>query len=126
MDMYSNASVAAISAGILGIFYLIYIAILVLIIVGTWKVFVKAGKPGWASLIPFYSQYCLFDIACGNGWFFLLMFVPCVNFFALIYAYIKLAQAFGKGTGYGIAMFFFGFVLIPMLGFGDAQYVGPQ
>lgn len=126
MDMYSNAGVAAISAGILGIFYLIYIALLVLIIVGTWKVFVKADKPGWASLIPFYSQYCLFDIACGNGWFFLLMFVPCVNFFALIYVYIKLAQSFGKGTGYGIAMFFFSFVFLPMLGFSDAVYEGPK
>lgn len=124
--MYSDSSVAVISAGVMGVYYIISLAILVLTIVGTWKVFVKADRPGWASLIPFYSQYCLFDIACGSGWFFLLMFVPCVNFFAMIYAYIKLAKAFGKGTGYGIAMIFFSFIFLPMLGFDNSEYIGPQ
>lgn len=42
---------------------IITIGFWVLGIAGRWKVFEKAGKEGWKSLIPFYSSYCLYDIA---------------------------------------------------------------
>lgn len=123
---YYNAVAAAVGFGALAVIYLILLAVLVLIIIGTWKVFTKAGKPGWASLIPFYSQYCLWDISCGTGWFFLLTLIPCVGIFAGFYVNIKLAQAFGKGIGYGILLILLGGIFYPVLGFGSAEYIGPQ
>ncbi|MBQ8596181.1 MAG: hypothetical protein IJ409_00185 [Lachnospiraceae bacterium] len=112
--------------GFLAVYYIIMLAFLVAIIVATWKIFVKAGRPGWASLIPFYSQYCLFDIAWGNGWLFLLCFIPCAGFVFPYIAYYKLAKAFGQGTGFGIGMIFLCPIFMLILGFGKAEYIGPQ
>lgn len=106
------------------IYAIVCIALVVLIYAGLWKTFVKAGKPGWACIVPFYNAYCLFDIAFGNGWLFLLTFVPCVSFVMMIIAYVKLAKAFGKGGGFAVGLIFLPFIFIPMLGFGDAQYMG--
>ena len=91
-----------------------------------WKVFVKAGKPGWAAIVPFYSTYCLFEMSFGNGWLFLLCLVPCVNIVVLIMCCFKLAKAFGKGAGFGLGLVFLPFVFMLILGFGDAQYIGVQ
>lgn len=100
------------------------LAFTVVVLVGMWKVFVKAGKPGWACIVPFYNTYCLFDMTFGNGWLFLLTFVPCVNFVMMILVYVKLAKAFGKGGGFAVGLIFLPFIFFPMLGFGDAQYMG--
>ena len=115
-----------IGTGVLAVYSIIGIAITVLTIIGMWKVFTKAGKPGWGSLIPFYSNYCLFDIAWGNGWLFLLGFVPCVNFVVMIMMYFKLAKAYGKGTGFGFGLIFLNTIFIMILGFDNSQYIGPQ
>lgn len=115
----------AVAGGILVVYYLIMLAVAVLILVGYWKVFVKAGKPGWAAIVPFYNMYCLYEISFGNGWLFLLTFVPCVNIVMGIILDVKLAQAFGKSGGFAVGLIFLPFIFVPMLGFGDAQYVGP-
>lgn len=106
-----------------GICSLIIIGIL---IAALWKIYVKAGKPGWAVLIPFYGNYCQFDIIFGNGWLFLLLFVPLVNAVVLIMMFFKLAAVFGKGIGFGFGLMFLPFIFVPILGFGDAEYIGPQ
>lgn len=116
----------AVVTGVLIVYYIIILALAVLTLSGSWKVFTKAGKPGWACLIPFYSQYCQFDIAWGNGWMFLLTLIPCVNIVVMVMYSIKLAKAFGQGTGFGIGLFFLTPIFIPILGFGSAQYIGPQ
>ena len=51
------------------------LAVAVLGIVAMWKIFEKAGEPGWAAIIPFYNAYVLFKITWGNGWMFLLMLI---------------------------------------------------
>lgn len=119
-----NATTAAVAAG-LTVYYVIVVAIAVIYVVALWKIFVKAGKPGWAAIVPIYNLYCLFEMTFGNGWLCLLTFVPCVNIVMTVMVYIKLAQAFGKGAGFGIGILFFPFIFLPMLGFGDAQYNGP-
>ena len=127
MDYYNYDELyTAISVGILAVYSIIMLIILVLTIIASWRIFTKADKPGWASLVPFYSQYCMFDIAWGNGWLFLLTFVPCVNFVIMIMLYLKLAKAFGKGTGFGIGLLFLSPIFMLILGFGDAHYIGPQ
>ena len=105
---------------------IIYLAVLVLTIVANWKIYTKAGVPGWACLIPFYGVYKYFQIAGMNGWMFLLLCIPIVNIVVLFIVENKIAKAFGKGTGFGI-----GLVLLPtifqcILGFGSAEYVGPE
>ena len=110
-----------------GIAYLILILVLyVLLIIANWKIFTKAGKPGWASLIPFYNLYVLFEISGMNGWLFLLLCLPIVNIVMLILLYINLAKAFGKGTGFTIGLIFLTNIFTLILGFGSAQYQGIQ
>ena len=120
----NDATTAAVAAG-LTVYYVIILAVMIVSLVGMWKIFVKAGRPGWAAIVPFYNTYCLCEMSFGTGWLFLLMLVPCVGQIMMIIMWIKLAQAFGKGAGFGIGILFFPFVFLPMLGFGDAEYVGP-
>lgn len=124
-DTY-NLLYTMIGTGFFLVTMLISLVIFVLTLVAMWKIFGKAGKPGWACIVPFYSQYCLFDIAWGNGWLFLLCFIPCVNFVVMIMLYLKLARAFGKGTGFGIGLILLNTIFILILGLGDARYIGPQ
>lgn len=111
----------------LGLFnWIIILAVSVFLIVSLWKVFEKAGEPGWKCLIPWYNNYILFKIAMGNGWLFLLLFVPFVNFVALILVAVKLAKAFGGSTGLAIVMVLLPIVGYPMLAFGGYEYEEPQ
>lgn len=127
MESYSYDAVATAAAtGFLAIYYIIVLAILVVMIIAQWKIFVKAGRPGWASIVPFYNWYCLFDIAWGNGWLFLLCFIPCVGTVIWYIAYFKLGKAFGQGTGFGIGMIFLTPIFEMILAFGKAEYIGPQ
>lgn len=103
-----------------------YLIVAGIMIAAMWKIFVKAGKPGWAIFIPFYSNYCQFDITFGNGWLFFLLFVPIVNFIVMIMMYFKLAKVFGKGVGFGFGLLFLPFFFLPALGFSDTEYIGPR
>jgi hypothetical protein len=104
---------------------LIYLAIIVLIIAGMWKVFVKAGKPGWACLVPIYNLIVLLEIAGRPIWWVVLMLVPFVNFVVMIIIGIDIAKTFNKGTGFGLGLALLGFIFYPILGFGDAMYTKP-
>ena len=121
----NDATAAAVAAGSI-VYMLVVLAISIVVLIGLWKVFDKAGKPGWGAIVPFYNLYCLFDMSFGTGWLFLLMFVPCVGQIMMIIMWVKLAAAFDKGVGFGIGILFLPFIFLPMLGFGDAQYVGPS
>ncbi|MFH2204157.1 MAG: DUF5684 domain-containing protein [Elusimicrobiota bacterium] len=113
------------SQGPNAIVLLIQLAIVVVSIAALWKVFVKAGKPGWAAIIPFYNLYVLLVIAGKPGWWLILLFVPLVNLVFAFLAMLALARAFGKGVGFAIGLYLIGFVFFPILAFGDAEYAGP-
>lgn len=87
-----------------------------------WKVFEKAGKPGWAAIIPIYNILIILEIVGKPWWWLLLMCIPIVNFVFTIWAYNLLSLSFGKTTGFTVGMIFLPFIFIPILGFGDAQY----
>lgn len=108
-----------------GIFLVVWLAILVLVIAGFWKVFVKAGHPGWAAIVPIYNLYILCKIAGRPAWWLILFFIPGVNFIVSIFISLDVAKAFGKGVGFAVGLIFLGFIFYPILGFGDAQYQGP-
>ena len=108
------------------LFWICYIAVLILMIAAIWKVFSKAGQPGWAVLIPIYNVYVLCKVAGRPGWWVLLMLIPGVNLVIAIILAIDVAKAFGKGVGFGIGLILLPFIFYPILGFGSAQYQGPR
>jgi hypothetical protein len=97
----------------------------VLLIVALWKIFTKAGQPGWASLIPIYNVYIWCKIVGRPGWWVILMLIPFVNFIIAIILCIDLAKSFGNGVGFGLGLAFLGIIFFPILGFGSAQYQDP-
>lgn len=121
-EMMYNAAAASFSAA----YTIIMLAVIVVALVGLWKMFTKAGKPGWAAIVPFYNMYCLFEMSFGNGWLFLLTFIPCVGAVFQIILCFKLAKAFDKGVGFGFGLLFLTPIFYMILGFGDAEYIGPN
>lgn len=101
------------------------LTLMAVVIAAMWKIFAKAGLPGWGALIPLYNTYLLLKLVGRPGWWLLLLFVPFVNFIVAIIALFDLARAFGKGTGFGLGLLFLGPIFLMILGFGDARYVGP-
>ena len=108
-----------------GTMTVVSLAIMVLFVVALWKVFVKAGQPGWAVLIPFYNLYVLLKIAGRPGWWLLLLMIPLVNIVTGAVVAIDIAKCFGKGAAFGLIMLFLlcglGYLI---LGFGSSRYVG--
>ena len=103
------------------------LAVGVLAIVALWKIFEKAGEPGWAAIIPFYNIYTLFKITWGNGWKFLLLLIPIANIVFLILTMVKLAKAFGKSGGFAVGLIFLSVIFYCILAFDQSQYLGvPQ
>jgi Family of unknown function (DUF5684) len=101
---------------------LIWLALMVAVIVGCWKMFEKAGQPGWGVLIPIFNAYLLIKVAGRPGWWLLLLFIPLVNVVVGIIITVDVARNFGKGIGFALGLIFLGFIFYPILGFGDAQY----
>jgi hypothetical protein len=99
--------------------------IALLLIVAMWKVFTKAGQPGWASIIPIYNLYVWCKIVGRPGWWIILLLIPFVNIIVGIILCIDMAKSFGKGVGFGIGLALLGIIFWPILGFGSAQYQGP-
>lgn len=107
--------------------YIPLVLLVIFIIVALWKVFQKAGKPGWAAIVPIYNTWVLFEITGFPGWWAILSLVPFVSIFPAVVAIIatfRLAKLFGKGTGFGLGLIFLPFIFFPILGFGKATFQG--
>ena len=108
-------------------FWILSMALSILMIVSLWKIFKKAGKPGWASIVPIYNIYIMCEIAEKEWWYILLLCVPFVNIYAMIVLYNGMAKKFGKGGGFVVGMILLPVVFFPMLAFGkDATIVNNQ
>ena len=103
-------------AGIVGL------AIVLFYIVAGWQIFEKAGQPGWGSLIPFYNLYLGCKIAGRPGWWFVLLLIPGLNIVIGIIVTLDIARNFGKGTMFALGLLFLGFIFVPILAYGSAQY----
>jgi hypothetical protein len=117
---YSDPS-AGIPAGLLFVYFLI----VVFMVVSSWKLYAKAGKPGWASIVPIYNIIVLLQIVGRPVWWILLMLVPFVNIVVAIILTNDLSKSFGKDVAWTLGLLFLPFVFMPMLAFGKAKYVGP-
>ena len=102
------------------------IMVTVIEVVGAWYMFQKAGEPGWAAIIPIYNYLIAIKIAGKQWWYLLLLMIPVVNLVIYIIILNGLAKNFGKGTGFTVGLFFFRFIFIPILGFGNAVYIGDK
>lgn len=91
----------------------------------TWKIFTKAGEPGWYAIVPFLNLITLVKIVGRELWWFLLLLIPLIGFVAGFILMMDLAKSFGKGTGYGLGLILLPIIFFPLLAFGGAQYVGP-
>lgn len=89
---------------------------------GMWAVFSKAGHAGWKAIIPIYNLYVMLQIGENRWWWLLLLVVPVVNLYAVYKIHAGVAQAFGRGIGFGLGLAFLGIVFFPLVGFGDYQY----
>ena len=108
------------------IFGILVIAVCVAMIAGMWKVFVKAGQPGWGCLVPIYNLILLLGMAGKPTWWIVLYLIPVVSLVAVAMVNIEIAKKFGQGAGYGLGLAFLPMFFYPMLGFGDAQYQGAK
>lgn len=108
-----------------GVFFIFWLAVVVVVLIAMWKVFVKAGQPGWAAIVPIYNTYIMLKIAGRPWWWLLLLLIPIVSIIIAIIVMIDLSKSFGKGIGFAIGLIFLPFIFVPILGFGSAQYQGP-
>ena len=106
--------------------YGLFILWWLLCLVGLWGVFVKAGQPGWAAIVPIYNLYTWVKVADQPGWWVVLYFVPGVNLFVHITVCIYVALEFRQHWLFGIGLWLLPVVFLPVLGFGNrrAEYVG--
>ena len=101
------------------------LAIFIIVIIGCWKIFEKAKKPGWAAIIPIYNIIVLLEIIGKPLWWIILMLIPFINIIFAIWATNLLSKSFGKEEGFTIGLILLPFIFVPILGFGDATYKGP-
>lgn len=118
--------VSGVAAGIGTGMVILYLAIIAVWVIGMWKVFEKAGKPGWAAIIPIYNFIILIEIVGKPMIWVLWLILPCVNFVFIIWLYNLVSKSFGKSEGFTVGMVLFPYIFWPILGFGDAKYLGPS
>ncbi len=102
-----------------------WILIFIFLTAAMWRVFEKAGQPGWAAIIPFYNIYIMTKIGGKPGYWVLLCLVPVVNLVIIIWLYNMVSKSFGKDEGFTAGLILLGFIFWPILGFGSAKYLGP-
>jgi len=102
---------------------IVQLAVVVFLVVCWWKVFTKAGQPGWFCLIPVFNVMVMLQIAGKPMWWVIGFFIPIVNLVVAIMMFIGIAERFGKGAGFGIGLTFLGIIFLPILAFGDARVV---
>lgn len=123
MEDYDNFD-PGVSSGF-GVIMFLYLAILIVTIVGMWKTFEKAGKPGWAAIIPIYNIIVMLEIVNKPLWWVILLLIPLVNIIFAIIVLNQFAISFGQGIGMTLLLIFLPVIAWPLLGFGDAKYLGP-
>ena len=103
---------------------LIYVAIIVVVIAGFWRVFTKAGEAGWKSIIPIWNILVLLRIIGRPWWWLIFLLIPLVNLVISLLVSLDVAKSFGKGNGFGVGLWLLTLIFYPILGFVSATYRG--
>jgi len=112
------------AAALGGVFLIILLIFTVVPLAGLWKIFTKAGEPGWAAIVPIYNFIVLLKVTDNPIWYIVGFIIPIVNFIVFIKVSNDLSSVFGKGIGFTLGIIFLPFVFLPLLGFGSARYQG--
>jgi hypothetical protein len=127
MDPNMPAQASQGSAVVGAIAGLVSLAFLVVMIIANWKIYTKAGKPGWACLVPIYNAVVLMQIVGKSPWLVLLILIPYLGGLILwIIAAIGLANVFGKGVGFAVGLILLSPIFVLILAFGSATYTSPE
>ena len=105
--------------------FIIYFAVVALIIVSQWKIYTKAGKPGWACLIPIYNIIVLLEIVGKPWWWIFLFMIPIANIVFMVWVINLLSKSFGQSEGFTVGLLLLSIIFFPILGLGDCKYEGP-
>ncbi len=125
METYDDVGGSGMLAAMGTTILVIYLGILLVLLASLWKIFTKAGKPGWAVIIPIYSTIVFLEIV-GKPWWWLFLFcIPIINIYFFIVAVHRLSLSFGQGAGTTVLLLLIGIIGYPMLAFGSATYIGP-
>ena len=108
---------------LVGLFMVIFLLLIILMIASTWRIYDKAGKPGWASIIPIYNLIILLEIVDKPEWWVILYFIPGVNIVISIIVIHNLSKKFGEGVGFTLGLIFLSFIFYPLLAFGKYSYI---
>lgn len=95
-----------------------------LMVVAWWLAFDKAGKPGWAAIIPFYNVAVFFEVAGKPWWWLFLLLIPVANLVFYVLGCVDFAKAFGRSGGFAVGLIFLPIVFFPIIGFSDNRYIG--
>lgn len=106
-------------------FFTFITVVFIVYIAAMWRIYEKAGKPGWAAIIPIYNIIVLLEIVGKPWWWLLLMLIPVVNIVFAVWMINLLSKSFGKSEGFTVGLILLGFIFYPILGFGNAEYKGP-
>lgn len=125
-DASTSGNVGAADGVLVLVMTVIVLAVTILMVVGMWKLFVKAGRPGWASIVPFYNTYVMVELAGRPIWWFaVILLVPILNVVFGVIVTIDFVKAYGKSTAYGVFSLFFPFITLPIMAFDDkVRYIG--
>jgi len=108
-----------------GAYSAILIIVWVVMILALWRIFDKAGEPGWAAIIPIYNVYVLLKIIGRPWWWLILMLIPVINTITWLVIMYDLAKTFGRGLLFALGLIFFPWIWYMILGFGSSEYQGP-
>ena len=100
-----------------------YVLLMLVVIIATWRMFEKAGQPGWAIFIPIYNIIVMLNVAKKPWWWLFLLMIPVVNFIVLIMMYNGISKNFGKSEGFTVGLVLLNPIFIMILGFGSAKYI---
>ena len=120
---YEDVGSGAIMA-VMGAYFFFILAVWLITAIGLWKMFEKAGKPGWAAIIPIYNIIVMLEITGNPMWWLIMLFIPIVNIIFSIMLLNSLSKSFGQDIGTTLLFIFLPFIGFPMVGFGSAKYVG--
>ena len=118
----SDAAAGWLGGGLLFALVLALVAYGILVLIAGWKMYTKAGQPGWTSIIPLLNVLALLRIVQRPWWWIFLLMIPFVNVVFFVIIHLALARAFGKGVGMGLLLIFLTPIGYLVLGFGDAEY----
>ena len=113
------------SAAFIVIYVIVALAVAIFMLAAMWRLFSKAGQPGWAVFIPIYNTIVLLRVAGKPWWWLFLLWIPLVDIVVSIIIYSGVSTNYGKGTGFTVGLIFLPFIFIPILAYGGAVYQGP-